>query len=825
MLEKKKPKVILLEHNEIVQQTAALILQRQGWDVTCEQVSRQALVTLKESQKTPFALFISNFKLPKMQGDEILVKVKAISPLTQRMLMVSSDEPDILINAINRAEINACITAPFQEEDLIRQTRICFNQFKQDVKRKRLKNVTVHQNRQMFKAAQKLKKKDRAYRKHVGEQKARLLGLKSRKREIENKNRICTDIDLPAFIDHREMTPTPDHLNAEFLAVCQTIKSLFDKVAAREGTDPVSFDINTLFSRPDGPPSPGKDGAEDQLIKKILTFSLLSNRDGPPADPGDPDRAEDSEEEFLDPLDTMFELHVSDSQTRARIKRKPGFNTDGPPSLSDVLNWLSGKLISYGILEDDALETWLGKSAVDEIIIAEGEDPILGKPGFVIYHFESDFSNPGKIDEDGTIDFRDRGDIPFVKKGTLLAEKRPAHQGKAGISISGTPIPVEEVVDPVLAAGSGAGLSEDGLTVHADIDGQPHVDALGTVFVSPELVIDGDVDFETGNVDFNGDIRVKGTVKEGFHVKGISLTAQEIEGATISLSGDLNVSAGITDSTVSVRGNIQAKFINNSKMMGFGDLTVSKEIIDTDILLSGCCQNATGHIISSTITAKLGIESGSIGTSSSTPSRLKIGVDEHVETMKLKLDETLDASVNKAGTLKDDIKKLEDEDQALYEQISEKAHIQDRAQLEIKEIKQSLPEFEKEKNGKNLARAMDQIKDLAAKARSAEQALNAIFEDQDHIARRIEQIKKEVDVIEKKNKKLVLEKRALDNFAKKYRPRALVTVNKTITQDTVIKGPRSSIVVQENRSRVKIQELEIQEQSVSYFQMVFSDLQ
>ena len=36
-------------------------------------------------------------------------------------------------------------------------------------------------------------------------------------------------------------------------------------------------------------------------------------------------------------------------------------------------------------------------------------------------------------------------------------------------------------------------------------------------------------------------------IKEGFQVKGINLTVQEIQGGNIDISGDLNVSAGITE--------------------------------------------------------------------------------------------------------------------------------------------------------------------------------------------------------------------------------------------------------------------------------------
>jgi len=182
MTEKKKPKVIILESNDSVREHAASVLSKEGWDVTCKQVSKDALNTLAQSNKSQFALFISNFKLPVMEGDDILQKVKSISPLTQRMLLISADRIDTLISAINKEKINACITSPFNDDDLIYQAKNCFKQFKHTLKKQRLKRVTLHQNGQMVKIAKKLKKKENTYKKLIDEKKQEILKLNSKKK-------------------------------------------------------------------------------------------------------------------------------------------------------------------------------------------------------------------------------------------------------------------------------------------------------------------------------------------------------------------------------------------------------------------------------------------------------------------------------------------------------------------------------------------------------------------------------------------------------------------------------------------------------------------
>ena len=488
------------------------------------------------------------------------------------------------------------------------------------------------------------------------------------------------------------------------------------------------------------------------------------------------------------------------------------------------MDWLSNKLVFYGIIDTDSIISWLKNPETREMVIAQGKSPVYGSPGTITYHFDTDFALPGTIKEDGSIDFRNRGEIPFVEKGTLLAQRTPAVKGKPGINISGLPIPVDEVPDPLLLAGPGTEISEDGLTISAMTDGQPHVDAMGSLSVSSELVIDGDVDFDTGNIDFNGNIIVKGMVKEGFTVMGISLTAEEVQGAIIDLSGDLNISAGITDSNVKAQGNIQAKFINNSELMAFGNLMVSKEIIDSRILLSGSFQNQSGHIISSKIAARKGGESSHIGTTSSMPVNIKIGGDEHIKAIEADLDEQIELTINRIGLFKQDLKKHEQEDISLHGHISKNAHIQDRAQVDAEKINKSLPEIEQLNDLRKLAQAEEKIKALKKTADQAEKELNTIFEIQDKLASRINDIKTQIQLHEDKKARLEQQKASLAEFIKTQDPIPELSVSGTLSQGTIVKAPHAAVTIKEDRSRCKVVQVEGSREEFREPEMVITDL-
>jgi len=784
MKDKAKPEVILLESSKELSEKAESILSSEGWKVFCEHDSQNAINRLKDQEHAHMALFLCSFRLPKMEGDKILEQVRSISPFTQRMLMIPVDHTDMIINAINKAQIHACITIPFNDRDLAARARACFKRFRHVLKQQQLERITIHQNQQMFKAAKKLKKKGAVY-------KALIEKKKLEKLDLEKKLEILKGLTRPE----------PEYFRDRFIAEYRQIKRLFDRIAGHYNIDMPDFRPEEVLAGTSDPENSSAHISTD-IINDIIGYTSAKAMEKALISSPEPSELDSSEND-------IFEISISNDQTKAYIRQIRQPDTDMPrPDLSYILELMREKQVSFGIVDDEAIEKWLGNNPEEKFLIAEGEKPVPGKDGKIKYHFKTDFTNPGKINEDGTIDFRQRGNIPYVSCDDLLGEKIPPQYGKPGITVSGTPISVQEVADPPFTAGSGTRLSEDGLEIHADTDGQPHLDAMGTISVNPELVIKADVDFETGNIDFKGNIIVNGMVKQGFSVKGTSLTAREIDGASIEVSGDLNISDGITNAEIKAHGYIYAKFINHSTISGFKDLSVSKEIIDSSVLLSGSCKNVSGHIISSKIAARQGIEAGNVGTDSSVPSRLKIGVDDHINNMIRQIDSKIQSRTDLAGSLKEQIKKLENQDKDIYEQISKKAYIQDRAQIQIKETQD-----------------LNKINVLKKKVAKLEQELNAIFEAQDQIAADLNKANTQLAGIKEKIKTLEEEKEALKQFLKTNSPSPVLTVAKTIIQDSVVQGPHASVILKEDTSRCRIHEIALEESNdIIGYEMKISDL-
>ncbi|WDP92591.1 MAG: DUF342 domain-containing protein [Desulfobacter sp.] len=829
MTDSDRPKILILEDNAATSDRVMQILEERGWEAVCEHVSKSALERLEQAMPdSPFHLLISNFRLPKMEGDDILKQAKAISPMTRRVLTVPSDQPDMVIRAINKAEIHACIVTPATDQELVDRVKCCIEAFDKEMKQEKLRRVVTHQNKQLFVIAQRLKKKAKICKERISSRKKEKLRLTTVLAEANRQEKDPVTLDQRIKARNIEIAPGP--LNRDFQILFEFIRVLFDRIARQAGIAfsledlPAILTENETATTPENENEAGQQEADptrEEFVRQVLRTTFSSPLT-PAIDTSDTEEAPPEQQTLGDLVSTR----ISEDRVRAFIRLKAEPVHRELLDLADLLNLLRQRQISFGIIEDRAIESWMADAlpGQDEFMIAEGAAPVLPVDGTLTYEFHTDYTNPGKIMEDGRMDFRDRGEIPFVAKGDILAVKTPAQEGEEGMTVTGEPITVDEPEDPVMIAGSGTKLSEDGLTVHADLDGQPHLDPMGEISINPELPVKGDVDYKTGNIEFNGNIVVAGTVKDGFTVKGVSLTAKEIQGGIIDLSGDLCVTDGITDADIVSVGNVYAKFINNSKVNAFGNVVVQKEIIDSGILLSGGVENPTGVIMSSQITAKAGVDGGRIGTDTSKPSRLKVGVDDHLETRIKAIDDQLDALRKRQGDIRGEMKRIEEDDRELYSKIMEKAQEQEQLQGRINTLKASLADLKQQQDRMGLDRALKDVKKLSASLKRTDEELTAIFNIQDSHARQIEKYKATMDEIETDNKTLVLKKKGLRDYSKKMESHPAVTVNKSITQETVIMGPNITLTLTEDRKRCRIQEQQIEEDGLHHYRMEISEL-
>ncbi|MFA6449073.1 MAG: FapA family protein, partial [bacterium] len=124
-----------------------------------------------------------------------------------------------------------------------------------------------------------------------------------------------------------------------------------------------------------------------------------------------------------------------------------------------------------------------------------------------------------------------------------------------------------------------------------EIGGAPIV-SKGVIRVDPIYIVEGDVDYSTGNINFPGTVAIRGSVLDGFEVNagGDVIVENTIQSARVTAVGDVVVKRGILTrekGLVASEGNIYAKFIENSTVECEGNVIVETAILNSKVYSNG----------------------------------------------------------------------------------------------------------------------------------------------------------------------------------------------------------------------------------------------
>ena len=789
-------KIIVIDPGGILGQKTG-ILSEKGYQVDFFISPDEGLRSLAKAVSSPYFLIIEGYVETEAQQESLLVKAKKISPDTQRLLVAAPSEVPSFVNAINSAGIHACLPLPFTKEDLFFQVRLRYEEYEIGKKVKNLQKTIQRQNKQLFQIAGNLRKKEALYAASIQQKEQEIRLLKSKIKFVFGGHESEDETDIMRFLEKEGVSFNSFGFRQAFDDLKIRVKDIFSTILLERG-------IVEALTPPSDTLDNGIDASEYKPLAVLLTKELINYMIWK-FECGQGSLSDRKQSDARD----YFTISVSDNMLNAYIYLT--LEKDSPKTVTAYMveQFLHKNAIVFGIAEDSVIREWISGSSRDgkKLLVAVGKPPVAAIDGEVHYYFATSFRRAGRINSDGTIDFKERGEVPHVKEDVVLASKILPVPGAPGIDVKGMEIPVADPVDPAFSAGSGTRFNEDKTKIFSTTQGEPHLDVMGVVSVNKEFQIKGDVGFETGNINFDGNVIVPGTVQEGFKVKCVSLIAKEICGAQIDISGDLNVSMGIIDAKlVNVKGNIHAKYVRNSTINAFGDLTVQKEIIDSTIYLSGACNNESGIILNSTLSAKLGIKAGTVGSESVGSSVLTVGVDEHLIRMKDKIQSNITYNRSILKELKSEITQMKEVDKWLHSIVVGNAQIQDHAQLGVREIEKKRDALDRKKDAAVLQKISDKIQKLRKKAKNAEEKINEGLERQDQIHNDILVKEGKIKELESSNKYLIEELKNLEIISNKSVPLPQLTISRHIQSQTKIKSLHMYKILEKSCSRCIIKE-------------------
>ncbi len=486
-----------------------------------------------------------------------------------------------------------------------------------------------------------------------------------------------------------------------------------------------------------------------------------------------------------------IKLVISDDGLTAYISKTKKFNKN--IKTDDILEILKKEHIKFGIVDKTLIKGFIKSNIFlkQYFKIAQGAAPDPGKDGKINYFFDTNRLKPGRINENGDIDFKERGDIPYVEEGTILAEKIPMVKEKPGKNIFGDIITIRPAVDAKLKYDKGAKFSENSTKIVASINGQPKLSWSGVISVLDDFVTKTDVNYETGHVEYHGNIKIKGCVQNGFKVRGNNIFANEIDGGIIHAERDLQVSGIIRNARIYSRGNIWAKFIQKSEILCMGDIHTTKEIVESKIKNSGACILKRGKIISSEVTSKMGVYAKDIGTDISKPTHIRTGIDVFMPEETEKLEKKIAEQKKKITAHRDNITELEEDNKKHQDKITKLAQIQDRAEIEQKNIDAKISSLNRAYETEEIRKLEDRLKDLKKEAEKAEKKLTIYFNKTDIQDKKIARLNVSVALQEEKLKEFITEKKNLIEWGEETSGVVIVKVTGTIMAGTIVAGKHS----------------------------------
>lgn len=301
----------------------------------------------------------------------------------------------------------------------------------------------------------------------------------------------------------------------------------------------------------------------------------------------------------------------------------------------EMLDDLEHRGIKSGICRDAVEAFFRKREYCEEILVAQGKEPVQGKNAYIEYKFNTDKSAKPTLNEDGSVDFFHLNILNHCNKGDVLAILHPPQPGEPGENVFGERIAPAEVRGETLKFGHNIELSKDKSMLTAMVNG--HVELVeGSVFVSDELVVEN-VDTATGNIEYEGNVQINGNVATNFEVKakGDIVVKGVVEGAKLVADGNIIIARGMNGmgrGILQAGGNIVSKFLENVTAQAEG-YVASESILHSRVTAGGeiNVDGRRGFITGGRVSATGTINVKTLGSEMGADTIVEVGADPKVK--------------------------------------------------------------------------------------------------------------------------------------------------------------------------------------------------
>ena len=337
---------------------------------------------------------------------------------------------------------------------------------------------------------------------------------------------------------------------------------------------------------------------------------------------------------------------------------------DGDYTTAEIHDLLDEAGVVYGVLETTIKDIITFKRYNMNLEIARGKLPVTGRDGYYDLFFKTELDNKPVIKEDGSVDYKNVQLIEMVEKDQVVARYEPPLAGEDGIDVYGKTIVARKGAALAPLTGNGILRLSDEKTYIAATSGKIEMQG-NKINIYPIYIVNGDLDLNTGNIDFNGDVIVHGNVCSMFSIKarGNIEISGLVENARIEAGGDVIIKGGMNGNkqgTVIAGGNLYGSFFEGANILCKGKISANylyhcNTQADGDIVLDG----KYNKIIGGKTVSRMLICAHEIGTIKGVETIVQVGTTEEILKDFATVSQAFNQADSEYGVLKAGLMKFE----------------------------------------------------------------------------------------------------------------------------------------------------------------------
>ena len=337
-------------------------------------------------------------------------------------------------------------------------------------------------------------------------------------------------------------------------------------------------------------------------------------------------------DEKVNPTGEFGQYKVSSDNCHVWAVFYPPFEGASELTYNEITGDLKNLGINAGINENVIKDFIDNKKYGYEYEVASAVMPEEGKDGYIEYKFNSSLKPAPKVKDDGTVDFHSLENVNRIKKGDVVAILHPADPGNDGVDVHGRAIHPSRVKRAVFRYNRNLKVSDDGLQLISLVDG--HVILENEKIVASNVMELINVDNSTGDIEYDGNLSIKGNVLAGFSVRAtgdISINGI-VEGAVVQAGGNIVLNRGVqgmTKASIKAGGNIVSKFIESAQLVQAGGYIETDSILHSKVNAKGYIkvQGRNGLIIGGDVRSMVLVSAKVIGNEMGTVTTVGVGMD------------------------------------------------------------------------------------------------------------------------------------------------------------------------------------------------------